>query len=155
MNKELKRILKYCKDSDINVVFTDSKILKDYSAMNPEAAKAMGFPDMDGDPETREIEIDRALPEETQIANLKHELIEMRLMRSGMQYWPAHEIALKKEREPFDFSQPMDVKGMNIIFAGGYAEEYRERDSAVQNPQKRGWHRRFKKPFNFGIIKGR
>lgn len=146
MNKEFKKLLKYCEDNDIKVVFTDSEILKDYAAQNPEAARVMGFPDIDNNPTTQEIEIDKTQPEAIQFQNLKHELIEMRLMRSGMQYWPSHEIALKKEHEPFDFSQP--IPQINMVRVGGYDNKYRQMPSPFeeQKPAKKGWHRRFFKP---------
>lgn len=107
---ELEKLVKYAKKQGIAVKFVDSKILKDYAGMNPEAAEAMGFPDYDGDKQTKEILIDRTLPEETQTRNLKHELVEMRLMQKGMKYWEAHEIALGKEREPFDYKPIKAVK---------------------------------------------
>jgi len=109
MDKEFTKLLKYCENNGLKIVFTDSRVLKDYSAMNPEAAKVMGFPDIDNNPKTKEILIDKTLPEETQINNLKHELIEMRLMNNGMEYWPAHEIALSEEKQPFDFTVPMAI----------------------------------------------
>ena len=107
---ELEKLVKYAKKQGIAVKFVDSKILKDYAGMNPEAAEAMGFPDYDGDKRTKEILIDRTLPEETQTRNLKHELVEMRLMQKGMKYWEAHEIALDKEKEPFDYKPIKVVK---------------------------------------------
>ena len=151
VNKELKKLLKYCENNNIKVIFTDSGILHDYGAMNPEAAKTMGFPDVDNNLGTKEILIDKTQPKETQIANLKHELIEMRLMRGGVQYWPAHEVALVKEKEPFDFSQPM-CREMNMVKVGNYDN----RDSApAEKPKKvRGWHRWFGKS-NKGIMRGR
>jgi hypothetical protein len=151
MRKELKQLLKYCKDNDIKVVFTDSTILKDYAAQNPEAAKVMGFPDIDNNPKTKEILIDKTQPKETQIANLKHELIEMRLMRGGMAYWDAHTIALTREQQPFDFSQPM-CQEINMVRVGNYDN----RGSVpTEKPKKvRGWRRWFTKP-NKGIVKGR
>lgn len=106
---ELNKLVRYSQDNDIKVVFTDSKVLKDYAAMNPEAARAMGFPDIDNKLETKEILIDKELPVGTQVKNLKHELIEMRLMREGMQYWNAHSIALRDEDKPFDYSEPIET----------------------------------------------
>jgi len=103
MEKELKQLLNYCKDNGIKVTFTDSKVLFDYAAMNPEAAAKLGYPKI----RNNEIEIDKTMPEETQIKNLKHELIEWRLMEADLDYWPAHLIALKAENKPFDYSQPM------------------------------------------------
>lgn len=127
MNKEFKKLLKYCKDNDIKVVFTDSEILRDYSAMNPEAAKVMGFPDFDNNPGTKEILIDETLPEETQVQNLKHELIEMRLMRSGMAYWDSHVISLAREKQPFNFSRPMSIKQkVNMIPVEEHRWEHEE-----------------------------
>ena len=137
MDKELKQLLKYCKDNDIKVVFTDSTILTDYAALNPEAAKVMGFPDIDNNPRTKEILIDETLPEEAQTQNLKHELIEMRLMQNGMEYWDAHTIALAREKQPFNFSRPMSVKQeINTI----PVEEHRwgHEESEKQKPKKKG-----------------
>ena len=137
VNKELKKLLKYCENNNIKVIFTDSGILHDYGAMNPEAAKTMGFPDIDNNPETKEILIDKTLPKETQIANLKHELIEMRLKQDGMEYWQAHLEALRREEDPFDFSQPMNTKEINII--------------PVDYGGKR-WHRRFTSSSRLGKL---
>jgi len=103
MDKEFKQLLNYCKDNGIKVTFTDSKVLYDYGAMNPEAATKMGFPKI----HENEIKIDKTLSEETQIKTLKHELTEWRLMDTGIEYWPAHLIALKAEKQPFNFEQPM------------------------------------------------
>ncbi|MCJ7805213.1 hypothetical protein MUP46_01035 [Patescibacteria group bacterium] len=117
MNKEFKELLGYCKDNGIKVVFTDSKILHDYSAMNPEAARAMGFPDIDNNKKTKEILIDKTLSEETQVQNLKHELIEMRLMENGVEYWPAHLVALKTEKMPFNYDVMADIRGHHSFFS--------------------------------------
>jgi hypothetical protein len=103
MQEELDKLVQYAESNGFKVVF-DSKVLKDYAGMNPEAARAIGFPDIDKDESTREIIIDNSLPLETQVANLKHELVEYKLMKQGMQYWQAHELALKSEKEPFDYS---------------------------------------------------
>ena len=130
MNKELNELLKYCEDNNIKVVFTDSKVLADYGAMNPEAAKAMGFPDIDNNTKTKEIEIDKTLPEETQTQNLKHELIEMALMQGGMEYWPSHVIALKCEKEPFRDWQRFQVRAVRL---------------PSNKPKKRSWWRRKRK----------
>lgn len=103
---ELSDLLKYCKENDIRVLFVQSDVLHDYSGMNPEAARTMGFPDVDKNPNTKEILIDKRTPKTQQAKDLKHELIEMRLMRQGLSYWPAHLEALKREKEAFDF-EPM------------------------------------------------
>jgi hypothetical protein len=136
MNKELNELLKYCEDNNIKVVFTDSKVLADYGAMNPEAAKAMGFPDIDNDTKTKEIEIDKTLPEETQTQNLKHELIEMALMQGGMEYWQAHTIALKGEAAPFKDWQKFQVRAVNL---------------PSNKPEKRSWWRRKRKVDNSSV----
>ena len=108
MDNELSRLIQYSKDNGIEVVFTDSEVLRDYAAMNPEAAKAMGFPDVDNNTETKEILIDKTVSETEQVKNLKHELIEMRLMQEGLEYWPAHETALRDESKVFDYSKPIE-----------------------------------------------
>ena len=78
-DKEFEKLLKYCEENSIVVTFVDSRRLHDYAAMNPDAAKAMEFHHI----KPNEIEIDRTMPEETQCRNLKHELIELRLMNEG------------------------------------------------------------------------
>ncbi len=114
MQNELNRLVQYCKDNGITVIFTDSKVLKDYAAMNPEAAKSMGFPDIDNKIETKEILIDKNVPEVEQVKNLKHELIEMKLMQEGLQYWDAHTIALRDEDRPFDYTQSVSVSTIPV-----------------------------------------
>ena len=144
MDKEFTKLLKYCENNGLKIVFTDSRVLKDYSAMNPEAAKVMGFPDIDNNPKTKEILIDKTLPEETQINNLKHELIEMRLMNNGMEYWPAHEIALSEEKQPFDFTVPMAismVKSENKWYKSNIFKKRKVKKFKQSNP-------------NMGIIRG-
>ena len=105
MQNELNRLVQYCKDNGIIVTFTDSETLKDYAAMNPDAARAMGFPKI----RTNEVEIDKTMPLHRQIENLKHELVEWRYMDSGMDYWDAHLKALDEEKLPFDYNKPMNV----------------------------------------------
>ena len=107
VNEELQKLIKYSNDNGIEVIFTDEKTLHDYAALNPEAARIFGFPDIDNKLETKEILIDKNVSEAEQVKNLKHELIEMRLMREGMEYWDAHTIALRDEVKPFDYSESM------------------------------------------------
>lgn len=93
MKKHFSDLLSWCKSKGIKVTFTDSRSLKDFAAMNPAAAKKMGFTDIKKD----EILIDVELPEDTQFKNLIHELIEKELMDDGDSYWTAHNKALKAE----------------------------------------------------------
>ena len=93
-DKEFEKLLKYCEENSIVVTFVDSRRLHDYAAMNPDAAKAMEFHHI----KPNEIEIDRTMPEETQCRNLKHELIELRLMNEGKGYWESHREALRGEK---------------------------------------------------------
>jgi len=93
MKKHFKDLLDWCKSKDIKVTFTDSRVLKDYAALNPAIAKKMGFKNI----EKNEILIDVELPEDTQFKNLIHELIEHELMQDGEPYWSAHQKALKAE----------------------------------------------------------
>jgi 3-mercaptopyruvate sulfurtransferase SseA len=145
-NKEFEKLLKYCEDNGLIVSFVDSRSLRDYSGMNPDAAKTMGFHHI----KPNEIEIDRTMPEETQCRNLKHELIEKRLMDGGMEYWQAHSEALDKEHEPFDYSQTMNVREVNII----PVEEHRwgNEEPVKQKPPKRK-----RKPLlaRLGIVKSK
>jgi len=67
--------------------------LKDYAGMNWKIARSMGYSCA---PKT--ILIASNMTWETKYRTLRHELVEVGLMKSGMKYWPAHCRALKSER---------------------------------------------------------
>jgi hypothetical protein len=141
VKNELKKLLKYCEGNAIKVVFTDSEILKDYAGTNPEVQEQWGIPDVDNNMRTQEIVIDETLLEATQIEILKHELIEMRLMRQyGMKYWDAHVISLSMEKEPFDFSQP--IPKANVVRVGNY-EGGQNLVVKRNKPKQKGWRKLF------------
>ena len=89
------RLMKECKDKGVRVVKVDSDTLKDYGGMNFYAAKKMGYHPKKFKPNT--IYVDTDLPLDVQVTTLRHEMIERELMADGMEYWPAHLIALRKE----------------------------------------------------------
>jgi hypothetical protein len=94
MKKHFKDLLAWCKSKGIKVTFTDSSELSDFAAMNPAAAKKMGFKDI----KKNEILIDVELPEDVQFRNLIHELIENELIQDGDSYWTAHKKSLAAEK---------------------------------------------------------
>ena len=65
----------------VPVEMKGDKDLKDYAGMNPQAAAVMGWPDKD-----KAIEIDKNQPEETQIKNVVHEVVETEEMKQGENY---------------------------------------------------------------------
>lgn len=67
-------------------------ILHDYAAMNPAAAKSMGF-----SMPNNEMWLQSGMLDKDRYTDLSHELIEYRLMKSGMRYWPAHEFSTKHQ----------------------------------------------------------
>jgi hypothetical protein len=146
-SKEFDKLLAYCKENDIIVTFVDSRRLRDYSGMNPDAAKVMEFHNI----RPNEIEIDRTMPEETQCRNLKHELIEKRLMDEGMNYWQAHTYALAKEDEPFDYSMPMNIHEVKMIPVEEHDWESEESEKPKPKPKKK------RRPLlaRFGLIKSK
>jgi hypothetical protein len=94
LKKHFEDLLAWCKSKGIKVRFTTSKELSDFAAMNPAAAKKMGFKNIKKD----EMLIDVELPEETQFHNLIHELIENELIEDGDSYWTAHKKSLAAEK---------------------------------------------------------
>lgn len=70
----------------------DSRTLRDYAGMNPEAAKAMGAP-----VKRKTFEIDGGMSWEKRYCTLVHEVNETRDMEHGKTYWDAHCAALKDE----------------------------------------------------------
>jgi len=76
--------------SKMKVKYVSDKVLHDYDGMNSETAKVMGFR-MPRD--TIYVSQDSKRKNKT----LRHERHEMRLMKQGVQYWPAHLSALRAE----------------------------------------------------------
>jgi hypothetical protein len=88
----------YCKSKKIKVKEVPTSRLKDFCAMNDEAARKMGYPKM----KDRSVIIDKNVKSDTKYKTLKHELVEMRLMENKRYpYWKAHKIALKAESKPY------------------------------------------------------
>lgn len=151
MQNELNKLQQYATDNGITVVFTDSAVLKDYAAMNPEAARAMGFPDIDNKLETKEILVDKTVPEKEQVKNLKHELIEMKLMKEGLEYWPSHEIALRDENKPFDYTQSITAIQPTPLPAS-FSSQYSVPITPIKKKKRnKAW---FKKGHRKGIASG-
>lgn len=94
--KDLEELIKYAESKNYKVEFVGKEELHDYAGMNPEAAKAMGYEDI----EHNELQLDKYQDEETQAVNLRHEIIEKNLMKAGLKYFPAHVTALKLEGVP-------------------------------------------------------
>ena len=92
--KELEELVKYAESKGYKVEFVGKDELHDYAGMNFEAAKVMGYEDI----EHNEFKIDRNETEGVQAETLRHEIIEKNLMKAGLKYYPAHVIALKLER---------------------------------------------------------
>jgi hypothetical protein len=91
---EWQALLTYCKNHGLTVRLADAKELHDYAAMNPEAAKRIGFPI-----KKNEILLDKNPDMARRVRNLKHELVERNLMKEGDSYWQAHCIALQREHQ--------------------------------------------------------
>lgn len=89
---ELKRLIAYAKRKGLKISFVGQMTLHDYAAMNPVEGKAMGW-----DIGKNEIEIDKHRPLNKQVKDLRHEFVEMGLMKSGQPYAEAHVTALKLE----------------------------------------------------------
>jgi len=69
-------------------------MLKDYAGMNHYAAKWLGFKPL---PEKDEILVADDLTGDERRRTIKHEIVEMDLMKKGVPFWEAHKTALKKE----------------------------------------------------------
>jgi hypothetical protein len=92
------QLRKYCKAKKIKVKEVPASRVKDFAAMNYDAAKAFGFPRI----KKNEIIIDRTSKSDRKYRDLKHELVEKNLMeRKHLKYWQAHCRALKAEAKPY------------------------------------------------------
>ena len=94
--KRLNRIIRNCKTAGIRISLVNTSRLHDYAAMNPAAAKPMGFKKIGHN----EILIDKNMNERKKLTSARHELIEFHLMRDlGLNYMQAHRIALQGEKK--------------------------------------------------------
>jgi hypothetical protein len=89
-----KQLVEHAHDCGLKVRKVSSKRILDYAGMNPDAAKVFGYTNI----RKKEILIDKNLPHHTVLRNLRHELIEKELMDKGKKYFPAHKLALKREK---------------------------------------------------------
>ena len=81
----------------VNVMIIVNKInelTKDYAGMNHYAAKTLGFKPL---PKKDEILVADDLTSEERRRTIRHEIVEMDLMKKGLSFWDAHKTALKKE----------------------------------------------------------
>jgi hypothetical protein len=96
MDKRLRLIEDYVREHGITIRFVDTGQLYGYDGMNSEAAREFGYP---GIPENT-ILVDKRLGRRSKHRTIQHEIEEMLLMRQrGLRYWPAHQIAFKREME--------------------------------------------------------
>lgn len=75
--------------------FKSSKVMKDFEAINPEAAKVFKFKPA---PKSDEIFVLKGTKGKELKRTIKHEVVEAGLMKKGSPYWKAHSIALQKEK---------------------------------------------------------
>ena len=87
-------LVAYAHQHGLTVKLVPCEQVHDYAAMNPEAGKVMGVPIS-----KNEIWIDRSLSKAEQVRDLRHELVEINLMKEGKKYWDAHCLALKREAQ--------------------------------------------------------
>lgn len=83
------------KKKGFRVVEVTTRTVADYGGMNTRAAKSLGFKKMP----RKTIYIDKNLSDMTKGRTLKHEMCEYDLMGKGKDYFDAHRIALRKEKQ--------------------------------------------------------
>lgn len=79
----------------MKIKFVTGRILKDFAGMNHLAAKELHFKGCPKDT----ILIDKNMSRKDKIETVKHEMHELKLMKKGMHYFPAHKRALKAEKK--------------------------------------------------------
>lgn len=92
----LESLLEDLKAQGITVKFVSPKQLKDYAAMNYEAAKDFGY-DKHHDINRKEFHVCNSLSYERKYKDLKHEIAEQEHMENGDSYWDAHVKSLADE----------------------------------------------------------
>jgi hypothetical protein len=90
---KLKKEMARCKKLGLHVKIGGDRRLHDYAGMNFRAAKKLGFKMKPGE----HILVAKALSTKDKADTLKHERVEVDLMKGNKPYFPAHEVALTKE----------------------------------------------------------
>lgn len=92
----LENLLEDLKSQGITVKFVSDRVLKDYAAMNYEAAKDFGY-DKKNEINAKEYHVSSSMSYERQYKDLKHEIYEQGYMKNGDTYWDAHCKSLAEE----------------------------------------------------------
>lgn len=89
----------------VKVLLEPKKKMHGYMGMNKHAAKKLHFPEKVSKPMVK-----KTLRKKVRHDTEKHEYIEDGLIKRGMNYKPAHKIALKREKKPLKGVQFVEVK---------------------------------------------
>ena len=92
----LDNVIEELKSQGITVKFVGDNQLKDYAAMNYEAAKTTGY-DKHHKIGQKEYHICNNMSYEKKYKDLRHEIYELALMKEGEDYWGAHVKSLAEE----------------------------------------------------------
>jgi hypothetical protein len=92
----LENLIDELKSQGITVKFVSDSQLKDYAAMNYEAAKDFGY-DKKHEINAKEYHVSKNMSFEKQYKDLKHEIYEQEHMENGDSYWDAHCKSLAEE----------------------------------------------------------
>jgi len=100
--QKFQQLLDLCNSVGISVVLLFDGELKDYAALHTIIGRQLGF-SLDGqEMPDNTVYLDgnfvRGGKHKVRCQNLKHEMIEMDLMRKGMNCWVAHCLALEEEK---------------------------------------------------------
>jgi hypothetical protein len=101
--QKFQQLLEQCGRVGISVILLFDNELKDYAALHTIIGRQMGFTldgnEMPDDTIYLDGNFSRGGKHKVRYQNLKHEIVEMNLMKQGMNYWEAHLISLEKEKE--------------------------------------------------------
>lgn len=97
MDKLLKRVKEQAERNHFHVKFVGQNVLKDYAGMNSEAAKPFHFTNP---PKGKTILIAKSwMTPKEKAQTIVHEQVEYNLMKKGVNFWQAHEAALRAEKK--------------------------------------------------------
>lgn len=101
--QKFQQLLNDCDNVGISVILLFGNELRDYAAIHTIIGRQLGF-SLDGqEMPDNTIYLDgnfsRGGKYKVRYQNLKHEMVEMELMKKGVSYWNAHLISLKEEME--------------------------------------------------------
>jgi len=101
--QKFQQLLNQCDSVGVSVILLFANELRDYAALHTAIGRQLGFTLDGNEMPDNTVYLDgnfsRGGKYKVRYQNLKHEIMEMELMKQGMNYWEAHCLSLIEEKK--------------------------------------------------------